>query len=287
MSKKDTQFLDSKKLNDQTYTMYYNRLTNLAINSFRWNNVPETIDVRFLEMALFSDGMTVFFKDEDIGFLCLQVMIAGPLDVYRIPIIRTAYATNGYRQELTPKNSVVIFNNYLHTNGQLDIEMYSRRLYEIERAIDVNVRGQKTPKILLCTENQRLVIQNLFKQYDGNEPFIFGEKNLDLTGLKTVDISSPFVSDKLQILKKQIYNEALSYLGIENSNTDKKERLVSDEVTTNLGGVEAQRETRLSARQDACEKINKMFGLNMSVEFRAEKSLNEAAENEKEEGEEV
>lgn len=270
MSKGNKNRWESAKLNNYTYMQYYNRLTELAINMYEWKNLPDSVDERFLELTLFSDGMAVFFRDPVLDYLCLQCKIGGNLDVYRIPIRRTAYATNGYNMPLSSDDSVIIFNNYLHTNSLLDIEMYARRLYNIERAIDVNVNGQKTPVMVRGTENQRLTLKNLYMQYDGNEPFIFGDKDLDLDTLKVLKTDSPYVADKLNVLKRQIWNEALTYLGIENSNTEKKERLVSDEITSNLGGVEAQRFTRLNARRQAAKKINNMFGLNIEVDFREE-----------------
>lgn len=254
--------------NQRTYLQYVNRLTELSISMFDWKNLPETIDARFLELALFNDGMAVFFKDEVMGYLGLQVMIGGTLDVYRIPITRTAFAQNGYQMKLDQSNSVIIFNNMLHTNSILDVQEMSKRLYEIQRTIDVNVIQQKTPKIITCTENQRLVMKNLYAQYMGNEPFIFGDKNLDLSGIKTFDTTSPYVADKLYDLKTQYWNEALTYLGISNVNTVKKERMISDEVQRNLGGTIASRYSRLFMRQQACEQINKMFGLNISVDYR-------------------
>lgn len=254
--------------NQRTYLQYVNRLTELSISMFDWQNLPDTIDVRFLELALFSDGMAVFFKDEVMGYLGLQVMIGGALNVYRIPIVRTAFAQNGYQMKLDPNNSVIIFNNMLHTNSILDVREMSKRLYEIQRTIDVNVIQQKTPKIITCTENQRLVMKNLYAQYMGNEPFIFGDKNLDLSGIKTLDTTSPYVADKLYELKTQYWNEALTYLGISNVNTVKKERLITDEVQRNLGGTIASRYSRLFMRQQACEQINRMFGLNISVKYR-------------------
>lgn len=269
---------ESALLNNRTYLQYYNRLLELAINMYEWKNLPETVDERFLELTLFSDGMAVFFRDDILGDLCLQCMIGGNLDVYRIPIERTAYATNGYQMRLNNTNSVIIFNNYTHTNSMLDIEMFARRLYEIDRTIDVNVKAQKTPVLIRATENQRLTLKNLYMQYDGNEPFIFGDKNLDMDGVKALKTDAPYVADKLNILKRQIWNEALTYLGIENSNTEKKERLVSDEVTTNLGGVEAQRFCRLNARRQAAKQINKMFGLNIQVDFRQDKQTTDNEE---------
>lgn len=254
--------------NQRTYLQYVNRLTELSISMFDWQNLPDTIDARFLELALFNDGMAVFFKDEVMGYLGLQVMIGGTLDVYRIPITRTAFAQNGYQMKLDQSNSVIIFNNMLHTNSILDVQEMSKRLYEIQRTIDVNVIQQKTPKIITCTENQRLVMKNLYAQYMGNEPFIFGDKNLDLSGIKTFDTTSPYVADKLYDLKTQYWNEALTYLGISNVNTVKKERMITDEVQRNLGGTIASRYSRLFMRQQACEQINKMFGLNISVDYR-------------------
>lgn len=261
---------ESAWINNLTYMHYYNRLTELALSMFKWKNLPETVDPRFMEMALFYDGMAVFFKDEVLGFLCLQTMIGGNLDVYRIPRIRRAYAVNGYNKPLNDKNSVIIFNNMLHTNCISDVELYARRLYECERTIDVNIKAQKTPVAILCDESQRLTMKNIYSQYDGNEPFIFGSKNLDLKQIQAITTSAPFVADKVQQVKENWWNEALSYLGIPTANTMKKERLISSEVDKGMGSNIASRFTRLEMRRQACDKINKMFDLDISVEFRTD-----------------
>lgn len=269
MSKKMKRQWESAELNNKTYIDYYDRLMELALNVFEWENLPPTVDERFLELTLYEMGYCLYFNDPLIGDLALTCTIGGRLDVYRIPILRRAYAVNGYNKMCSTRDSVLIFNNYLHTPTLLTIELFARRLYEIERAIDVNVKGQKTPKAILSSETQRLTMKNLFMQYDGNEPFIFGDKNMDLDGIKSLDITSPFVADKLQILKHQVWNEALTFCGIENSNQDKKERLVSDEVGSNYGNVEAQRNVMLNARRQAVKKINAMFGTNINVKFRS------------------
>ena len=268
MKRKNTSFGESALMNNQTYLQYYNRLTELAISMFEWKNLPETIDARFLELCLYSDGMCVFFEDEVLGFLTLQCMIGGHLDVYRIPMDRKAYAPNGYNRALNNTDSVIIFNNYLHTNSMLDVEMFSKRLYNLDRAIDVNANAQKTPVMIQCDENQRLVMKNLYKQYDGNEPFIFASKNLDLKELKVLKTDAPYVADKLYDLKTNLWNEALTYLGISNTNTNKKERMITDEVTKGHGGTIASRYSRLESRRQACRKINAMFGTNIEVDYR-------------------
>lgn len=266
--KKDREFWETAGTNNATWRLYYNRLVELSISMFEWKNLPDTIDPRFLELTLFSEGQAVFFLDEDIGYLALQNAAYGNLDVYRIPTIRRAYAANGYQRDLSDKDSVIIFNNYLHTNSMLDVQMFSKRLYNLDRAIDVNANAQKTPVLIICDESQRLTMENIYKQFDGNAPVIFGNKNINTNDLKTLNTGAPYVCDKLYELKTQIWNEALTYLGISNINITKKERLVTDEVTRNQGGTIASRYSRLQARREACEKINAMFGLNIWCDYR-------------------
>ena len=255
-------------MNNAGYMQYFNRLTELAISMFEWKNLPDTIDDRFLELSLFGDGMCVFFEDEDIGYLALRCMIGGTWNVYQIPNDRTAYATNGYNKRLNSDNSVIIFNNMLHTNSTLDVEVFSKRLYELDRIIDVNAKAQKTPILIQCEETQRLTMKNLYMKYDGNEPYIFGDKNLNPNSLKVLKTDAPYVADKIYMLKTQLWNEALTYLGISNVNIQKKERMISDEVMRNQGGVIASRYSRLESRRRACEQINDMFGLNIWCDYR-------------------
>lgn len=283
--KRDTQFGESAYMNNRAYMQYYNRLTELALSMFEWKNLPKTVDQRFLEMCLYSDGMCVFFEDEVLGYLGLRCMIGGRLNVYQIPTDRKAYATNGYQKELDGTNSVIIFNNYLHTNSMLDVEMFSKRLYNLDRAIDVNANAQKTPVLIQCDESQRLTMKNLYKQYEGNEPFIFGSKGLDANGLKVLQTGAPYVADKLYELKTQIWNEALTYLGISNINVVKKERMITDEVTRNQGGTVASRYSRLESRRQACKQINEMFDLDIWVEYREDFQDVEEQKNENEEEE--
>lgn len=262
-------FDESMVLNNLTYRQYLNRLTELAISMFEWKNLPNTVDARYLELHLFETGCMVYFKDDVIGDLCLDCIVNGRLDVYGNPLLRRAYSGyNNYQKLLTYKDSVIIWNNYLHGNSILDVEMFARRLYNIDRIIDINANAQKTPVLVQGNEKQRLTLLNLYKEYDGNAPFIFGDKNLDINALKALSTDAPYVCDKLYQLKTQIWNEALTYLGISNINIQKKERLITDEVTRNQGGTIASRYSRLESRRQAVEKINDMFGTNIEVNYR-------------------
>lgn len=268
------EFWQVGQMNNRTYTMYYNQLINMGINVFKWKNLPKTIDERFLELNLMAKGYVLFFKDEELGengeYLCLPCTLGGKWNVYNIPINRRAYATNGYQKNCTIEDSVVIFNNYLRQPDVWVVRQYAERLYEIQRTIDVNVKAQKTPIALITDENTRLTMKNFYKNYDGNEPFITVDKNFDMNGIKAINTEAPYVASKLQDLKHEVFNEMLTYFGISNISSVKKERLISDEVTRNLGGTEIEKHVRLNARKQACEKINEMYGLDIDVEYNSQ-----------------
>lgn len=297
--RKDLQFWESAQMNNRTYLHFYDRGVELAISRFEWKNLPETIDERFLELTLFSKGAAVFFKDELLdspvpivpeniviigndkeplykdnltgkgSYLALPMITNGRLDIYNKPLVRRAIANNGYNSgDLTPENSVIIYGNYLRKPIMRDIELYARWLYDVQQAMLINVKAQKTPVAILCDESERLTMLNLYKDYDGNQPFIFGTKGLNIEGMKAISTGAPYVADKISEIKIGVWNELLTFLGINNINLVKKERLITDEVTRNQGGVQASRFSPLGMRQQAAKEINNMFGLNISVDYR-------------------
>lgn len=265
--------------NQDTATMFMWRLMNLAISVFKWDNLPEGVDERMLEFWLLRDGFVGFFYDEALksderrrapeGYAVLPMMIQGQWDIYEYPRDRRAYAVNGFNYECTEDNSVIIFQNYLRVPMWLTLWQYASRLAETQRTIDINCKQQRTARIIRCSEDQRLTYLNAAKEVDEGRPWVHGDKNFDLDAFQVFDTTTPYVANELQTYKHQLWNEALTYLGIENVNTDKKERLISDEVVNNMGDVEAERFTRLNARKQACDEINRLFGLDVKVDFRS------------------
>lgn len=267
--RKRTNFEDSATTNTLTYMQYLRRLMELSMSMFAWKNLPNTVDSRYIELRLFETGSVVFFKDDVLGELCLDCIQQGNFDVYGNPITRRAYSCyNNYQKVLNDKDSVIIWNNYLRTNSVTDIQLYAKRLWDLDRSVDVNAKAQKTPLLIQCNEKQRMSMKNLYMQYDGNTPVIFADNNIDINGVKVVSTQAPYVADKLYQLKNQIWNEALTYLGISNLNINKQERLITDEVSSSQGSTISSRYSRLECRKQAVEKINEMFGLNIEVDYR-------------------
>lgn len=266
--RKIRQFEESLLGNIFTFDEYKKILLNLAISVFDWSNLPNSCDERFIELCLVTRGSVCFFIDDVTEqMLSLKCNFSGGFDVYRNPLKRQVFADNGYRNTLNIENSVICYNDLLRQNNNSFIENYAYKLYEIDRTLITNLKAQKTPILIQCDENQKLSMLNLYKEYDGNQPFIFGDKNLDLQSISVLKTDAPYLCDSLFKLKSDIFNEALTFLGIPNISVQKKERMLRDEVQQMNGGSIASRFTRLKARRQAVKKINKMFNTNITVDF--------------------
>ena len=269
MGRKKQQSWESDISNIGTYDMYLTRLREYALSMFEWKGLPDTIDKRFLEIKMLDQGKVLFHNDPTFGYMISPVMTGGVVNYYDNPTEYHAVAV-GYDRNVPMDQGVIIWNNYTRTSIMPTLRAYAYRLYQVEKTMDVNINAQKTPVLILADESQRLTLMNTYMQYDGNEPFIFGnKKGFDKESLTVLKTDAPFVSDKLMAYKHNLWNEAMTFLGVGNAKQDKKERLVSAEVEANDEQIETSRYSMLQARQEACEQINRMFpDLNVSVDFR-------------------
>ena len=255
--------------NVRTYDYYFTRLSNIALSIFEWTGLPDTVDPRFLELSIYRNGMCLFFKDEVLDrYDALPCMIGGTLDTHNIPKIRRAYAANGYQYQCDETNSVIIYHNYMHAVPIWDMEMFATRLAEYQRIMDINVKAQKTPILVLMDDDQKQAWENIVLGYMGNVPLMLANKSLNPNALQVFKTDAPFYADQIGELRVQIWNDAMSYLGVSNVNVTKKERLITDEVQRNMGGILASRYSPLEMRKQACDQINRMFGLELDVKYR-------------------
>lgn len=247
---------------------YYNQLLNLALSCFEWTNLPDEIDERYLELTLCSEGKIAYFNDDVMGDIVMKYAENAQPNIYNNPTRIHAYSHTGYSRMLDYGEFEPIYNNYSRTPIIFDLKWYAEKLAEIDRTIDINVMTQKTPVLLKVDQNTKFSLTNMFQQYQGNTPLIVADRSLDMEGIQVMKLDAPFIAESLNDLKASIMNEALTMLGIDNSNLNKKERLLTNEVVTNLGNVMAMRYTRLDARREAVERINKKFGTNIEVDYR-------------------
>lgn len=253
--------LIAKQLNDWTYTDYYYRLMLIAKNIYN-GKLPNGINYKWVEKYLYSEGSCVFFKDDTMGYMVAKYADSGKLNPYDEPTFVTPYATGYHGKPLENHvDCVIIRNNDIMLPTAPTLQLMAYRLAEATRTSDVNIRAQKTPVFALCDDKQKLSFKRAMSQVDENEFAIYGYKNFDIDSIKAIRMDAPVVFDKLTIQKHEIWNEAMTFLGLNNANQDKRERLVADEVSANNEQVGASGNVFLSARQDAFEEIRNLFGL--------------------------
>lgn len=271
-NKNNSKFLDSALVNDATYFDYLNRLKKVALSIFEWVNLPKSMNSRYLELCLYYKGQASLLYDKDYGFINTQCSSGGNLNIYGLPTVLNCYSYdyNSMRTnyvgltDISTKETecILVMNNWDRTPTATSIELFAYRLYEAERTIDVNVKAQKTPVMIVCDEAQRLMMENLYNQYNGNQPFIFGDRNQLQEGLlKAIKTDAPYIVDKLTTYKKEILNEALTFLGINNIQTEKKERLITSEADSNNEYINLNLQSYLAPRKEACRLFNEKYGL--------------------------
>lgn len=260
------------KRNSEVFWYNFNRLKMKAISMFEWINLPDEIDERYIELMLCQNGYVCFFKDQlvpDVDtYFALQCTLGGRFNVYNIPTVYQIYTASGYNTRRTAEDSVIIYNNLLHSPTVPLLMYHAYNIANVERTIEINLNQLKRPYIFLVPENQRFTFTKLVNDIKNNQDVIIGNKDLNLDNLNPINTITPNNTLDLYTLKKRYYNEALTDMGINNLNVDKKERLVSDEVSSNDEDVLINRNSMLYARKIACKQINDMFGLNIDVKFR-------------------
>ncbi len=253
---------------------YYSRLKNIALSVFKWENLPDSCNARFLEKCLFEHGCAIFVDDEDTGFLNLKATQADTLNVYGEPRAFTAFGI-GYNKIYERENCVYIRNNYLEKSTDSTLILFAERLANIEMTLQVNIHAQKTPILIRCDKKLETSLKTVYQQYEGDEPVIFASKLLTEGALECLKTDAPFIADKLREEKRAVWNEALEFLGINTNPADKKkERLITSEVDSNNEQIDIQTLTMLLCRQQACDEINKKYGLNVKVSMRVDELKN-------------
>lgn len=269
-------FEDSMLVNDATFVDYLNRFKRIALSMFEWVNLPSSMNEEFLEKCLYYTGQATLLKTEKYGFINTKSCNSGYLNIYNNPTQLNCFSYNFHenrklysglnplvdKEQQQKECCVLVKNNYdkLPTAGSM--ELFAWRLYLAQRTCDVNISSQRFPVMIVGDEKQRLMLENLYSQYDGNEPFIFGNKNqLNDDILKAIRTDAPYVVDKITDYKKEIWNEALTYLGINNISISKKERLTENESSENNELVNLNLQAMLVPRMKACREFNELFGL--------------------------
>ena len=247
---------------------------NIACSVFKWTGLPKDIPPLYPETWLFQNGMACMVKLAEDDYAVLPVAYGSvKLNVYGLPMEWRAYAVGNsvQAQEIRNKvlnedNSVLIWNDYERRPTYPFIEYLVKKMVNVDATTDCNINAQKMPYAVKCNKNNALTAKNIMKMILDGENVVFQDE-FDAASIEVFKLDAPFVADKLMDVYLEYHNRILSYLGIDNLPVEKQERLLTGETEANDEALFLVREARLKMRKDACEKINKLWNLNVEVEY--------------------
>ena len=258
----------SQLSNLRTVQMYTRQMLTLAENVFEFDELPELIDVAYMNKVLLRQGSIAFFKDDVLDtILALPYTNLGRLDVYGRPTTIQVYGENGYSKALKPGEYVIMYDNNGRYSLYIDILQMAERIALCKRVTDINITHQKTPRLWKTTSDKKKTVEDIVNQIDSCVDGVVVYDSIDIDDLGVVQAPAPFVSDKIDIHIEKEYAEFLRLIGIANLQTQKRERLIKDEMTASLGGTVASRYSRFQPREQAVDMINKKWGLNIKVKY--------------------
>lgn len=269
--------------NYDTFMNMYRRMAKIILSMFTYENLPDSMDQRFLEQSLFEDGQASVLYDTDKK-LVINTRCAdnGEINIYNLPTRINCFSVNfrtdrivynGIIEESLNKETqaVLMLNDEERLPSWVYVFEYAERLADAQKTIDINVRAQRTPILILGSKKQKQSLENMYAQYDGYKPVIMGDEDyLSQDSIKAVNTGAPYVADKIQNLKKEIWNEFLGTFGINNINVEKKERLISAESDSNNEVTNYALKSYFDARKKAVKQINELFGTNIEVKINAD-----------------
>lgn len=267
-------------LNELTFKVIFDKYKLVSMNAFEWEGLPPGIEERHIERHLFDYGKAIFFRDPKMSHMVLEAQPTGKLNPYGDHLSYRAIGLN-YNKEYPIEKCVIIENNKLRLPTKQFVMFYTNKIVEAERTMDVNVKSNKTPIAFLCDDKDALTMKNIFRRIDANDPAVFLDRSLNLNDIEVLDLKAKFLGKDLMDYKKSVENELLTFLGLNNIPQEKKERLITDEANSNNQLISSFADLQLEARERACEAINEMFSLSISVKRRQQPVENpvESVEN--------
>lgn len=255
--------------NFNTYLMMKRQLMTLAENVFIFKNLPDIIDLSYLNKTLTKKGSIAFYYDDILeSVIALPYDTIGKLDIYDRPTTIQCRGKNGYNSKILNNDEyIIMYDNLGRYPIFADLEQYTERLALIQRVIDINITQQKTPRIFKAPQELMRSIEDFTNYVDSGIETILTYDKINLDDIETILTPAPFVTDKLRIEYNNLWNECMRIIGISNISIQKKERMLSDEINSLQGGTIASRYNRFEPRLLAVEQINKKFNLDIQVEY--------------------
>lgn len=266
--------------NFKTYNMYFRQMLTLAENVFEFKNLPEFIDVSYLNKQLLRKGSVAFFEEDGLGLIALPYNVVGNLDVYGRPNRIEVFGNNSFHRILNRDEYIIMYDNNGRYPLYLDICQMAERIALCVRTEDVNILHQRTPRVWKTSKDKELSLKNAINEIDSMQENVIAYESLDIEDANVILAPAPYVTDKIDSHLKELWAEFFRLIGVANLQEQKRERVIVDEMVASQGGTIASRFSRFEPRKEAIEKINKKFNADIQVQYYDGEPTSEKKENE-------
>lgn len=253
--------------NFKTYNMYFREMLTLAENVFEFKNLPEFIDVAYLNKQLLRKGAVAFFIEKDLGLIALPFNTVGKLDVFGRPDVIEVFGDNNFHRVLKRKEYVLMYDNNGRYPLYLDICQMAERIALCVRTEDVNILHQRTPRVWKTSKDTEKSLKDTINEIDSMEENVVTYQSLAVEDMNAVLAPAPYVTDKIDLHLRELWAEFYRLIGVANLQEQKKERVIVDEMSASQGGTIASRFSRFEPRKRAIEEMNKKWGLKLEVAY--------------------
>lgn len=243
--------------------------------AFEFGGIPDTWDYDYLLENLFIHGY-IAITDTSIGVIPLRCGITG-INAFDHPTqaIFANAALGNFERNLfgdNPSTDCALVKLQYNYNGAMPIvNRYSAMLALCDNSIAVNLRNSKVAFIgFVSSKQQAASLEKMYASIDSGKPAVYVKRGDGLTSedIYYNHVRETYIANDVQLLKQSIKNDFLTEVGLNNANTDKRERLVVDEVNANNNEIQANVQHWIDNIREGLKRANKLFGLNLSVKLR-------------------
>lgn len=242
--------------------------------AFEFGGIPEYWDYDYFLSVLFCDGH-IAITDTPLGVIPLRCSLTG-YNVWEHPT-RALFANpilQNFERNIEGNDRradcAVIKLQYDYMGVMPLVYRYAAMLALCDNSIAVNLRNSKVAFIgFVNGKQQAATMQKMYDDIDEGKPAVYVKKD-DITSDDILynRVKESYIANDVQLLKQSIKNDFLTEVGLNNANTDKRERLIVDEVNANNDEVKANVQHWLDTMREGIRRANQLFGLNLSVNLR-------------------
>lgn len=261
---------------EQRKNLWLMNMLELASSSIYWEGLPESIDLVYLENCLVRTGSAIIMYDGIVKeYTNGQNASVGLIDRYGYPQQRSVIWMNGQQLWGTPEDSVIIYNNTMRCSDLWKFEIFAKDLADYDMAIHVNMNTQKTMPLIPAKLETSLTLDNLYKDMMENVPYhLIDPQSLDIEAFRNAllfDNKKSFTADGMIKVQREYWNRVLTFIGVNNPNVEKAERVNTYETNSNLQEIRTFQRSKIKAREEACKRMKQLWGWNVRVGYYSER----------------